>query len=335
MNYMVSNNKKGSITIEVSIVFSVLLILITMYITAMNVQKTDLYMQSAIEQTSEEIAVLAPFSRITSLMLDSLLTDEDLSGNANEALNSLKTMTGDFNDLTGLNLEELVLNGVLSNRIKNDIAHEFMQRTDSKDFFAPKSIDVILKINHQNKVIEEYVTYGVSTVFGEVYRSHYSVIPFYGKFFSDDESSNSSGNLSLDSDINPWELGNFERGEFFNSEYGANLPSTFPVIDKFDNGLATSIVSLDLTKDTYSKNSNIEKKILDKLDQIENFDGANANINGENYCINSSDIKDKELLIVIPSNSPENRCEALVKIVDNYQNDSFNVTIVKVGESGV
>lgn len=334
MNYMVSNSKRGSITIEVSIVFTVLLILITMYITSMNIQKTDLYMQAAIEQTSEEIAILAPFSRVTSYIMNGLLADEDLGESANEAMKSLKTMTGDFNDLTGLSLEELIVNGVLADRIKNDIAHEFAQRTDSKDFFAPQSIEVKLKLNPVNRVIEEYITYGVNTVFGVVYRSHYSVIPFYGKFFSSDSDVGSSNSdMDDESGINPWELGNFERGDYFSNQYGANLPGTFPVIDKFEDGCATSIVSLDLTKDTYSKASNIEKKIYDKLDQIEYFDGASVNINGENYTISESDIKDKQLIIVIPSNSPENRCRSLVDIVDNYQNQTFNVTIVKSGES--
>lgn len=331
MNYMVSKSRKGSITIEVAIVFTVVLILITMIITAMNVQKTDMYMQQAIEQSSEDLSILGPFSRLGEIVVEGSLEDEDIGENAKKAYSSLVELSNAFTDLTGLSTEDLILNGMLSQKIKNDIASEFIARTDSRNLYTPDSIEVVLGFDTEHFVIEEIITYSVNTIFGEIYRTNYSVIPFYGVYNSD-----FSGAATINKpseNINPWELSNFERGKHFSKEYGSNLPSTFPVIDVFENGKATSVVSMDLTKDTYGTEKNIKTKITEKLDAIKNFEGADVVISGQRYTIDKQDIKDKNLVIIIPANTPEDRCKTLTKIIDDYSNQDFNVTIIKSGES--
>jgi hypothetical protein len=47
-----------------------------------------------------------------------------------------------------------------------------------------------------------------------------------------------------------WKLGWAARGRLIEKELGANLHPNFPVIDKFRNGVATSIKSIDLNAAT-------------------------------------------------------------------------------------
>lgn len=331
MNCMVFKNKKGSITLDCAIVFSVVLILITIFITAMNVQKTDIYMQAAIEQSTEDMACLTPFSRLGDAVLNSLSSDEDIGEDVKAAYKAYNDFSDAFSDLSGFTLEDLIMNGMLSTRIRNNIATEFVKRNGGSNLYTPETINVVLTYNSEQNVIEEYVFYSVNTVFGDVERTHYSIIPFYGVLNSE---ITSSTKVTVDNDgVNPWELGNFERGQYFSEKYGANLPKTFPVIDGFENGVAKSIVSIDLTADTYNSDKKIISKVSGRMEELETFEGADVCISGKRYVIDASEIKDKELIIIIPENTPEERCEVLTNFIDSYSNEDFNVTIVKNGES--
>lgn len=325
------NSKVGSITIEASIVFTVLLILITMIITAMNVQKTDIYMQSAIEQSSEDLAVIMPFTRITNEIGNAMLNDDDIGSSAKQTYNALSNLSDTFSDLAGVNIDYLILNGYLSSKIKNDIAANFIERTDSANLYTPSSIVVKLVYNQEQHILEEYITYSITTIFGDIGRSHYSAIPFYGCYSN--HIGEMQNDIEVDTTIDPWSLGNFERGDYFKEQYGGNLPNTFPVIDSFVNGNAVSIVSIDLTKNTYSTSRSIEKKINEKLVAIDEFCGASATISGEKYEVKSNEIYSKELIIIVPENSPEERLIELKECVSNYPNDDFSVTIIRSGNS--
>lgn len=330
MNYMDSKNRKGSITIEVAIVYTVLLIVLTMFVTAMNVQKTDMFMQAAIEQSSEDLSVIMPLTRITTEITNSVFDDEDIGESAKEAYKSLNKISSSFGELTGVKLEYLIANGLLSNRIKNDIAANFIERTDSFNHYTPDSIVVDFAYNEEKNVIEEVVTYSIRTIFGDISRTHYSVIPFYGVY---DGIICDTSDIEINEEDNPWALSNFQRGSYFNELYGSNLPKTFPVIDYYEDGLARSIVSMDLTKESFSSSKYIEKNITTKLDAISSFKGADVIISGEKYTISEDEILSKELLIVIPENSPEDRCQILTNYIESYPNNDFNVTIVKYGNS--
>jgi hypothetical protein len=56
-----------------------------------------------------------------------------------------------------------------------------------------------------------------------------------------------------------WGLGPTARGNAIEVLLGGNLPRTFPVIDRFLNGVATSIKSIDLRAITYQNPANLER----------------------------------------------------------------------------
>jgi RHS repeat-associated protein len=70
-----------------------------------------------------------------------------------------------------------------------------------------------------------------------------------------------------------WSLNAFERGRKIESMLGGNLPSNFPVIDKFVNGVATSIKSVDLNSVSYQSASGLRALLNGYVNSVANFTG--------------------------------------------------------------
>src|SRR6185437_7023249 len=117
-----------------------------------------------------------------------------------------------------------------------------------------------------------------------------------------------------------WKLGNFARGIAIETALGKNLAAGFPVIDKFLNGTATSIKSIDLTAKTYQ---NIEKL----ASTLDNYIGKVANFKGGKYgkdVVEETAIKARELQVAIPKGS-----------MSAAQQDVFNAAAKSAQKQGV
>jgi hypothetical protein len=96
-----------------------------------------------------------------------------------------------------------------------------------------------------------------------------------------------------------WALGWAARGQAIEQSLGANLPSSFPVIDRFLGGTATSIKSIDLNAATYQNIGSLTSKLNGYVDAVANFNGATFS----GVAINSSQITARQLQLAIPSGS--------------------------------
>ena len=76
---------------------------------------------------------------------------------------------------------------------------------------------------------------------------------------------------------------------------GGNLPKNFPVIDKFENGVATSIKSFDLELQSYNKGNGLFNKLKSYVNDLANFEGASLN----NVTIAKDDITSKVLDVAV------------------------------------
>ena len=73
-----------------------------------------------------------------------------------------------------------------------------------------------------------------------------------------------------------WALDNFTRGKKIRSLFGANLPSNFPVIAKFENGKAVMIKSMDLTAESYLSGDSLEKTLDGYLKELFEYKGQES-----------------------------------------------------------
>jgi CDI toxin restriction endonuclease-like domain len=93
-----------------------------------------------------------------------------------------------------------------------------------------------------------------------------------------------------------WKLGNFARGVAIETALGKNLAAGFPVIDKFLNGTATSIKSIDLTAKTYQDTEKLASTLDNYVDKVANFNGAKYGT----QAVEGSEITARELQVAIP-----------------------------------
>lgn len=96
-----------------------------------------------------------------------------------------------------------------------------------------------------------------------------------------------------------WELGWAARGFYISEQRGANLPRNFPGIDKWIEGVATSIKSIDLRAATYQDTAGLTYKIDRSINELLRFDGAYQ----QGWNIDSTAIKARVLDLVVPNGS--------------------------------
>jgi hypothetical protein len=96
-----------------------------------------------------------------------------------------------------------------------------------------------------------------------------------------------------------WELGWADRGFYFSEQLGANLPRTFPVIDIWQDGVATSIKSIDLRAATYQDAARLTSRLNSYLSKLADFAGGSMG----DWTISSSAIEGRTLSLAVPKGS--------------------------------
>ena len=303
-------NKRGQVTVEAAIAFTITLVSLASVISSIDYYRTDILMRRSVEQTCEKMSLLYPVSvPATDLMSAAVNAFPDLGiGDTKGAavISKVASVSLGIDDATGHTLKELILQGVFSHTMEEQIRQGCIERNGGSDFFVPDDIEVFFAINDKHHIIEVTTEYSVVTLAGRKSRSIYSVIPLYGEpvlMLNNEEHKQSEGEENKN---NIWSLSNFDRGDAFREQYGANLPKTFPVIDSVDGGDVTAIRSIDLTSPYYQDTSNVQKKIRDDINSISRFEPQSAVINGKTYTVDHVD--SRHLTVIIPENSgPEGR----------------------------
>ena len=311
-----SRSKKGQITIEAAIAFTITLVFLASVISSIDYYRTDILMRRSVEQTCEKMSLLYPVSiPAADLMSAAVNAFPDLGiGDTKGAavISKVASVSLGIDDMTGHTLKELILQGVFSHTMEEQIKQGCIERNGGSDFFVPDDIEVFFEINDKHHIIEVTTEYSVVTLAGRKQRSIYSVIPLYGEpvLMLQDEEHKQPESEANKNDI--WSLSNFDRGDAFREQYGANLPKTFPVIDSVDGGDITAIRSIDLTSPYYQDTSNVQKKIRDDINSISRFEPQSAVINGTTYTVDHVD--SRHLTVVIPENSGQAGREAVEEL---------------------
>lgn len=309
-------NKRGQVTVEAAIAFTITLVFLASVISSIDYYRTDILMRRSVEQTCEKMSLLYPVSvPATDLMSAAVNAFPDLGiGDTKGAavISKVASVSLGIDDATGHTLKELILQGVFSHTMEEQIRQGCIERNGGSDFFVPDDIEVFFAINDKHHIIEVTTEYSVVTLAGRKSRSIYSVIPLYGEpvlMLHNEEHKLSEGEENKN---NIWSLSNFDRGDAFREQYGANLPKTFPVIDSVDGGDVTAIRSIDLTSPYYQDTSNVQKKIRDDINSISRFEPQSAVINGKTYTVDHVD--SRHLTVIIPENSGPEGIEAVEEL---------------------
>jgi filamentous hemagglutinin len=104
---------------------------------------------------------------------------------------------------------------------------------------------------------------------------------------------------------------------------GGNLPGNYPVIDRFKDGIATSIKSMDLASRTYGDPrtiTRIGRGYIDKVAQFKPRPWGKVTIQG-------SQIEGRALGLAIPRGATEEQCKALNGLVEYGRSKGVSVNV--------
>jgi RHS repeat-associated protein len=122
-----------------------------------------------------------------------------------------------------------------------------------------------------------------------------------------------------------WSMNPLERGRVIEDAMGSNLPKNFPTIDRFSNGVATSIKSLDLSAASYQNAAALTRTVNRYIDSIAAFSGrtwAGATVDG-------SQIVTRQLQLVVPSVGSATQEAALATAVQRAQEMGVQLVITR------
>jgi RHS repeat-associated protein len=108
-----------------------------------------------------------------------------------------------------------------------------------------------------------------------------------------------------------WDLGWATRGGVIEQMLGANLPRTFPVIDAFENGVATSIKSIDLRAATYQAPDALASKLTGYVDKLEGFSGGRVG----DVAVDGADVSSRVLKLAVPAGGVSSAQQAVINSV--------------------
>lgn len=130
-----------------------------------------------------------------------------------------------------------------------------------------------------------------------------------------------------------WSMDNFSRGEFFQEYYGANLPQKYPVFSIYENGHATSIMSVDITAPTYESLKNLSSVIRSELDAIASYDDPGAIWRRNPASFMGSDIRSRSLILVFPTNERNEAYRVVEELRPYAQSLGVNLKLKRAGFS--
>lgn len=123
-----------------------------------------------------------------------------------------------------------------------------------------------------------------------------------------------------------WSLPIFKRGRAIEKALGSNLVDNFPVIDRWKNGIATSIKSLDVGAKSYQNVSRLTSKVRGYINKVAKF-------NGQRWAgreIQVTDVKGRALMLAVPHTGTPAQQAALAKLLEYGRKLGVHVTIIVI-----
>jgi hypothetical protein len=104
------------------------------------------------------------------------------------------------------------------------------------------------------------------------------------------------------------------RGLEIEKQLVGNLPRSFPTIDKFENGVATSVKSVDLTSATYQDTLALGSKLGGYVDKVADFKGADF----DGIEIDEDEVTQRVLQVAIQPGVESSAQRAILDQLDQY-----------------
>ena len=125
-----------------------------------------------------------------------------------------------------------------------------------------------------------------------------------------------------------WDLNPFQRGKKIEIDLNKNLPDPYKTIDKYENGIAISIKSLDVDAKTYQNISKLKNRLKKYIDDLHDFQGYSmggwdiGNVSG------GLPINSKRLDLAIPHSGTPTQVAAFNDMITYAASKNVNLNII-------
>ncbi|MDD2442228.1 MAG: hypothetical protein PHG76_08940 [Eubacteriales bacterium] len=294
-----SGKRRGSISLEAALFLPLVLLLLFFLLSQIVAVTARIKLQGALARTAAELSLLSPAARLAEEAAGDIL--ETPAASLDEGLQDVATVLAALFGDTAADLTlDVASTGLLGpwivQRTREWLADDAGNAESWPDTISSLSACLDWRMGWQQLWI--CLTWQQRHLLGQKTCSVRQVIPLWTGCKRPEDSSGEAG-PSL------WQLDNFSRGQAFRSLLGGTLPYDFPVIAAFEQGEATAIKSVDLTRPTYQAAAAFEMQIGDFLDSLAAFQGADYNKGGQTIRIGAGQITSRRLLLVIPENGAQ------------------------------
>jgi len=125
-----------------------------------------------------------------------------------------------------------------------------------------------------------------------------------------------------------WDLNPFKRGVEIENMLGRSpqLAQNFPVIDRWENGVATSIKSIDLMAESYQNIGTLSRTVQGYINTLANWQGATWG----NFSIQANQFVGRQLQLAIPPNASQAQLQALMQLRQSALNQGVTLILTTI-----
>ncbi|GAB4561703.1 MAG: hypothetical protein Tsb0020_09410 [Haliangiales bacterium] len=121
-----------------------------------------------------------------------------------------------------------------------------------------------------------------------------------------------------------WKQPPISRGNAIETLLGRNVPANFPVIDRFKNGIATSIKSLDLDAKSYQSAKRLTSRVRAYINKIAHFRGDRVG----RFRIESSEVHGRVLELAVPHSGTPAQQQALQQLAKYARSVGVDLKVI-------
>ncbi|MDI9470102.1 MAG: hypothetical protein QM296_07840 [Bacillota bacterium] len=322
--------RRGSLSLEAAIALPPVLFVLLLLILVIQAQGAERLLRAAAEQTADEYECLL----VASELLEPLDIAKGLGIGRVQAFLVQQFFA---------NMDEELGDQIAGDAVARLSAHNLLQRTQelaSRSVLRPgtaahliRDLSLDMNLDREAAEIELIYHYRLAFPFFDVERCMRVPVALWQREvpFSFSGGSPQAGEEEKKGD-SIWSRSNFERGRYFQENYGANLPSTYPGISGYNSDSIFSIRSLDLTAPSYRSGAALDRELYREITRLRDFDGEQLVRDG--FFSGVSELPTQRLLsFVIPENSPADAIAALEAAAATAAADGIKVVIHRDGES--
>jgi RHS repeat-associated protein len=109
---------------------------------------------------------------------------------------------------------------------------------------------------------------------------------------------------------------------------GGSLPANFPTIDRFLNGVATSVKSIDLLAKTYQSGSALLSRLTGFVDKLASFSGGRA----PDVVVRGEEVMQKVLEVVVPKGATQAQLDILEQAAAYAETHAVTFRLIQAGQ---